>query len=135
MKVRKFVIFGAIMLASLALSSCEMETTDLYHYDIETSTASDAALVVVFDYLDEVGCYTGTKAFSGTINENDNRAKDLFDENTGKIKRSELQARLNAEQAKWYEKTVRFSYVLWRGKTSANAVIVDTKEYEFTISN
>ncbi|MDR0830615.1 MAG: hypothetical protein LBN95_10985 [Prevotellaceae bacterium] len=135
MKVKKNLFFVAIMLASLMFSGCEMESTDIYHYDIETVTASDAALMVVYDYLNEVGCYTGTKAFFGTTNENDNQAKDLFDENAGKIKRSELQVRLNAEQAKWYEKTVKFSYVLWRGKSSSTAVIIDTKEYSFTISN
>jgi hypothetical protein len=136
MKARNLVIFGAILFVALAFSSCERESTEVYHYDIEMKTSNNAALIVVYEYLDSVGCFTGSKVFTAdTYKENDNQAKDLFDESAAKIKRTELQARLDEEKAKWYNRNVEFSYVLWRGNNSATKVVVDTKEYSFTIDN
>jgi hypothetical protein len=114
---------------SMVFSSCEREVTDVYHYRVDYVESNDKGTKIVSDYLYDQGVFTGDRGFtSATTADNDNQARDLFDENAVKIKRAALKELLDSRP--WLERTrVTFIYEVVTGNSSTGFIRIDSREY------
>jgi hypothetical protein len=130
MKLKNLLTLGVVMFAvSVMFSSCEKDITDIYHYRVEYMEANNKGKQIVSDYLYEQGVFTGDRGFtSERTADNDNKARDLFDENAVKIKRTVLKELL--DERPWIDRShVTFYYEVVTGNSVTGFIIIDRKEY------
>jgi hypothetical protein len=130
MKLKNLVIFGVVVFTvSVMFSSCVREVTDIYHYRVDYVESNDKGTQIVLDYLNSQGVFTGDRGFtSERTADNDNQARDLFDENAGKIKRAVLKDLLDSRP--WIDRTrVIFVYEVVTGNSSTGFTVIDSREY------